>query len=267
MIVTKNRPFRVLFCLFVSMWFVSSAMSAMTVNNNHLNIAGLSDDSLNSMRGLKILFGHQSIGMNTIMGLSDLAVQNNRFRLVINEVSSAANFSSPKLGHFKISVNRNPTGKISEFNDRIRNTYGKVVDVAFFKLCPLDISNNTDVNSLFNMYKRTMASLKSSYPNIIFVHVSCPLVDSEDLANVKRNQYNQLLIREYNGKDYIFDIAAIQASHQNGGWADFMFQGQRYHKLCSEYSIQDRIHLNNIGRQRAAKGMIYLLATIAMEKK
>lgn len=268
MIVIKNRLFQLLICLLVNIGVAGSAHAAMTVNHNHLNVAMISDSSLDSMRNLKILFGHQSIGMNTITGVADLAAQNSRYRLVINEVSSSADFGSPKLGHFRISSNKNPLGKISEFNEKIRNTYGTVVDVAFFKLCPFDIDCSTDIISLFNTYKKTMASLKSSYPNITFVHITCPLVDSEDLANVRRNQFNKLLLKEYTGKEYIFDIAVIEATHQNGAWAKFTFEGQAYHKLCSEYRItQDRVHLNNIGKQRVAKGMIYLLATIAAEKK
>lgn len=264
----KNRLFQVLVCLFLGMNFMAAAQAAITVDENYLDVDRISEDSLSAMRHLKIIFGHQSIGMNTIMGMVDLARQNNRYRLLISDVSSPADFNSPMFGHFKISVNGNPTGKIHEFTDRMKSGYGEAVDVAFFKFCPFDIKPNTDVDSLFNIYKKTMASLKSSYPDVTFIYVTCPLVDSEDLANVKRNQFNKMLLDEYSGREYIFDIAAIEAAYQNGGWATFGFGGQTYYKLCSAYRVaQDKVHLNNEGRERAAKGMIYLLATIAMEKK
>lgn len=264
----KNRLFQVLVCLFLGMNFMAAAQAAITVGENHLDVDRISDNSLNAMRNLKVLFGHQSIGMNTIMGMVELGRQDNRYRLFIGDVSSPADFNSPMFRQFKISVNGNPAGKIYEFADRMKSGYGAVVDVAFFKFCPFDIRANTDVTGLFNIYKKTMASLKSSYPGVTFVYVTCPLVDSEDLANVKRNQFNKMLLNEYNGREYIFDIAAIEAAHQNGGWATFSFGGQVYYKLCSEYrAAQDRVHLNNVGRQRAARGLIYLLATIAAEKK
>ncbi|MFH1692553.1 MAG: hypothetical protein ABIC68_08345 [Candidatus Omnitrophota bacterium] len=266
--VMRSRLLKVFFYLSVGMFFVAVGGAAKTVNQDDLNINRISGQSLDGVRNLKILFGHQSIGMNTIAGLRDLARQNAGYSLVIANVSSLADFNSPKLGHFRISVNGNPIGKIYEFADWIENGYGQVVDVALFKFCPFDIKADTDVVALFNTYKRVMASLKVAYPDVAFVYVTCPLVDSEDLANVKRNQFNRMLLNEYGSREYIFDIAAIESGHQNGTRAEFTFRGGVYNKLCGEYRVaQDRVHLNEVGRQRVAKGMLSLLSTIAEKKQ
>lgn len=260
----RNCSVRVLICLFLSMFFVAISKAAVTVDQNDLSLENISGHSLDEMRHLKILFGHQSIGMNTILGLKDLGRSNARYRLVISQVSSPADFDTPKLGGFKVGVNGDPSGKIYAFSDMIRDGYGRVVDVAFFKFCPFDVKGHTDIVRLFNIYKKVMASLKAAYPHIVFVHVTCPLVDSEDMANVKRNQFNRMLLNEYGGSDYIFDIASIESTHPDGRRSEFSFGGQTYYKLCSEYRVdQDRVHLNGAGRQRAAKGMVFLLAAIA----
>lgn len=254
-------------CIFIGSLFVDGAQAAMTVNQDCLDVASLSDNSLNSMRSLKILFGHMSVGFNTIDGLNDLASQNTRYLISISEITSTSpvNFESPILGHFRCGSNGYPESKISDFDGRVRNTYGEVIDVAFFKFCPFDITGTTDVISLFNTYKSTMDALKSSYSDITFVHLTCPLTVFEDTANIKRNEFNTLLLNEYNDKEYIFDIASIEATHEDGTRATFTSIGQTCYKLCSEYTT-DNVHLNdslNIGRQRLAKGMIYLLTAIA----
>lgn len=255
-------------CIFIIGLFSNTLWAAMTVDQGCLDIANISDTSLNAMRNLKTLFGHQSVGSNTISGLTDLASRDSRYALTIKQVSSVSDYSSPVFGHFYVGANGDPMGKITDFNNKVRNTYGGVVNAAFFKFCPYDIQSGTNINDLFNSYKSTMEALKSSYPNITFVHMNCALTTAADTANIKRNQFNTLLFNEYNGRDYIFDIAAIESTHESGARETFTSGGQTYYKLCSEYTT-DGVHLSdsmNIGRQRAAKGMIYLLASIAVSR-
>ncbi|MFH0790857.1 MAG: hypothetical protein V2A64_04415 [Candidatus Omnitrophota bacterium] len=259
---TKRLKWLIYFSTFFL--FVTTAEAEITVNQNYLNIEKLSEHSMDLIRNAKILFGHMSVGINTLNGLGDLASQNEKYELTITQVFSANDFNSPKLGHFFLGGNKDPIGKLSRFSDKIRNTYGQNIQIAIFKFCPLDINRDTNVATLFNTYKNTMSSLKSAYPNIIFVHSTCPLSVGDELSNIKRGQFNNWMLNEYNGKEYIFDIAAIESAYPDGRKAAFTSSGQTYYKLCPEYTT-DGIHLNdpsNQGRQRAAKGMLYLLADI-----
>ena len=69
--------------------------------------------------------------------------------------------------------------------------------------------------------------------------------------NIKRNAYNALLRETYQGKEPVFDIAAIEATTQDGQPVSFSLKGQTYYSLNPAYT-PDGGHLNEVGRTKVA---------------
>ena len=87
---------------------------------------------------------------------------------------------------------------------------GERVDIAFFKMCYVDVTTQTDVKKLFADYQDMMGFLRKGYPKVIFLHVTVPVrrvgggmlgwlrektrgFDYEREDQVQRHAFNQLL--------------------------------------------------------------------------
>ncbi|MFN3682271.1 MAG: hypothetical protein ACK4VP_09550, partial [Nitrospira sp.] len=187
----------------------------------------------------RICFGHQSVGKNLIDGLMACA----KGRLNIVESSDTETFRQPVFAHFQVGQNRDPLAKFEDFKTVMRSGVGELVDVAFFKLCYVDITAHTDVEHLFNMYRRMMDDLALRYPAITFLHVTVPLRrlengvlqwiktqwrgdEREYLSQVKRHAYNELLRTTYGPSGRLFDLAAEEATYPDGRVSIIRYQGR-----------------------------------------
>lgn len=227
----------------------------------------------------KIYFGHQSVGNNILEGVKDLMKENSQINLNIVETSDLADFKIGLFAHSMVGKNEDPRSKIDAFASFMEDGIGSKADIAFFKFCFVDVYSSTDVKKLFEDYKNRMAQLKEKYNNITFVHFTVPLtttnatwktwikklVRKKDIweydHNVARNEFNQLLRNEYNGKESVFDLAKIESTFSNGRRSSFRRNGKIHYALVPEYS-DDGSHLNKIGRKKAAEQLLILLASI-----
>jgi hypothetical protein len=226
----------------------------------------------------KIYFGHQSVGFNIIDGLKDLMKENPQIKLNIVESHDPADFSSPLFAHSPIGKNYNPISKIDDFKKFMDNGIGNNADIAFFKFCFVDVTAETDIQKIFNYYREVMNYLKEKYPKTIFVHVTVPLttVQSGPKAfikkiigkpidgyadNIRRNQFNGMLRKEYEGKAPIFDIARIESTFPNRKSLTFINDGKAFYTLIPEYT-HDGGHLNETGRKIVAQSLLVLLAQL-----
>ena len=159
------------------------------------------------------------------------------------------------------------------------NQLGNRANIAFFKLCFADIIGTTDVNKIFNAYKNTMSNLKRQYPKTTFVHVTVPLLSTKKTfktwikrmvgkkdvwgydGNIKRNDFNELLRKEYEGKEPVFDLARIEFTYADGRELSFTENGKTYYSLIPEYT-HDGGHLNETGRKIAARSLLVFLAQL-----
>jgi hypothetical protein len=80
-----------------------------------------------------------------------------------------------------------------------------------------------------------------------------------DSHNIKRNEYNQMLISKYQGIDPIFDLAKVESTLPNGQRTTFKFGDKSYYALANQYT-SDGGHLNEIGRYYAAKELLKVLS-------
>jgi len=224
---------------------------------------------LDQARGLRVYFGHQSVGDNILAGLDALARQRpDRYAIPLqrepSRLSLSALFRSEAsnpvrqggIEHFLVGRNGDPEGKIKDFARRM-NERGKVVDVAMMKFCFVDFPvPRSDPEQLFAHYRDSMERLQKEYPKLRLVWWTAPLTRSD---NAQRNAYNRL-VRAYaaaNGKP-LYDIADIESHDPQG--AETLDQDGPV--LYAGYT-QDGGHLTAEGQLRAARAWWWLSARLS----
>lgn len=229
-----------------------------------------------------IYFGHQSVGENIVEGILEVMKSNSDTKLNVKELKEGEIIDSPMFLHSSIGENGDPVGKIHDFQNKLTQGLGGQLDIAVAKLCFWDIRRNSDVNKIFNEYKSTINELKKEFPEIVFMHMTVPLMshsesfidnlkrlikdDNDDLDNIKRNELNQLIISEFKGKEPLFDIAKYESTRQDGSRSYFVTDGNIYYYLPDEYT-DDGGHLNEYSRKYIAQLLLDNLVNIATKSK
>jgi hypothetical protein len=226
----------------------------------------------------KIFFGHQSVGFNIIDGIKDVIKENPRIKLNIEETSNPSDFNSGVFAHSRVGKNQDPGSKIDEFVTLLGNGIGDKIDVATLKFCFVDITSGSNVEDIFNDYDSSISQLKTRFPHVTFIHFTTPLTTIQtgprawikELIgrpaggtddNIKKNEYNELLLKKYRGKESVFDLAKIESTFPNGVRASFTEDGKTYYCLAPEYT-NDGGHLNEIGRKVVAEQLLVFLANL-----
>jgi len=203
----------------------------------------------------RIFFGHRSVGSNIIEGITDLKNESNSTLVNILETKDVSDFQHPLFAHSGIGNNLDPKSKIDDFVNILKSGLGGSVDIAFMKLCYIDINNRTDINELFEYYQTAINLLQKEYPHLKIIHCTVPLTTKpkglKGLAkvilkmddNVFRDKYNQLMRNHYDSI-VLFDIAKIEATFPDGTFNRYL---NGIPGLIPEYSSDGR-HLNQQGR-------------------
>jgi hypothetical protein len=227
-------------------------------------------------------FGHQSVGFNIVEGLKDVIKENPQIKLNIVETNDPTMFGIPIFAHSCNGKNHYPISKVDAFVESMERGIGNNADYAFFKLCFVDITANTDVQKVFTYYREKMEKLKDQYPKTIFIHVTVPLTTVQRgpkafikkiigrpidgyADNIKRNEFNSLLRKEYEGKAPILDLAKIESITSNGKSVAFTKDGKSFYAMNPEYT-HDGGHLNETGRKVVAQSLLILLANLIEQK-
>lgn len=227
----------------------------------------------------KIYFGHQSVGNNILDGVRDIMKENPQIKLNIMETSDPKDFNAPVFAHSAVGKNMDPISKCDAFADYMAKGLGQKADFAFFKFCYIDILKATDVNKVFIGYKDSIERARKSSPSATIIHITTPLrvvqtgprvwikriigrpIGGYD-DNVKREQFNDLLRKEYSGKEPIFDLALIASILPDGSQVAFKKDGKVYPALAPAYTY-DGGHLNEPGRKKVAEQFLIFLANLA----
>lgn len=228
----------------------------------------------------KIYFGHQSVGYNIIDGVQDLMKQDKNINLNILEIDHSPEAAGGFLAHSLIGENFHPLTKIDDFKKKIGESFKGNLDIAMFKFCWVDINAQSNIEGLFNDYKKAITELKAQYPKIVFVHATVPLFEQKKTwktrikeligkkeiweynENVMRNKINDLIRAEYEGKEPLFDIAKYESSAVDGSRQTFKVAGQVYYAMVPEYTT-DGGHLNELGRKQLASQFLVTLVNAA----
>lgn len=224
-----------------------------------------------------IFFGHQSVGANIIDGIRDLMAADASPPIRIVQTTDPASVNGPALVEFLVGRNGEPGSKVTAFTGALDAGIGRAGGIALFKYCYVDVVPGTDVVGMFEEYRAAMHAARTRYPALTIVHVTLPLTTAEgdvkalakrvlrrpsnrDL-NAQRGRYNELLLREYDGREPIFDLARIESTRPDGSRARLGRGAEMTYALASEYTT-DGGHLNELGRRAAAAELLSLLATL-----
>jgi hypothetical protein len=246
----------------------------------------LSQVSWENLSKKRILFGHQSVGFNIVDGIEDVLKENSQIKINIIENSRPWEVKTPSLIHFMVGENQNRKSKMDAFSALIQREDKKTLDIAFFKLCFVDIQATTNVSMVFDQYKTIMGNLMRDFPETTFIVVTVPLTSeptgTEQLTrglknwiktaigksiersfeNVNRNNFNALLKKEYEGKVPIFDLATIESTGLDGKRQMFSVEGKNYYSMLPAYT-DDGGHLNKLGRKVVAEQLLVFLAKLS----
>jgi hypothetical protein len=228
---------------------------------------------LKSISQHRIYFGHQSVGVNLLDGIRQLG-QAEQVPLNIIETPMVSNVLPNTIGHTFIDRNGDPLQKLKSFEIAFGQQPTKI-DIAFMKFCYIDFSASTDTKALFTQYQTTIKALQARNPHTVFVHVTAPLTGKTggvkgfaktllgrdgSVENVRREEYNSLLRNAYQGREPVFDLARVESVDPNGEKVTSKRDGRSIPAMASEYT-DDGGHLNTIGRLKAARELVSVLAS------
>ena len=245
----------------------------------------ISDETRNSILTIKehrILFAHHSVGNNILDGLKEIADESG-IDLTVSNINDSASSEKSTFIDMIPGKNQYPKSKVDDFSKMIKNLNDDIVpDIAFMKFCFVDFNPDTNIDELFEYYKKNIEELKRTRPEIKFVHLTVPLVAKpetlksrikrllglsvwEEETNIIRAKFNNRLLNEY-PNDPVFDIARIESTRMDGSRDQFIHEGKTYYNLVPEYT-DDGSHLNKLGRRVAAEEMAIFLANTVTNKK
>jgi hypothetical protein len=228
-----------------------------------------------ALAGLKIYFGHQSVGANVLAGLQAVLDAAPGIRLEVRETSDPRDLDRPVLAHSAIGRNGDPRGKMDHFRSLLESGIGEKADVALFKLCYVDIDASTDIPGLLAHYDRTIADLRAKYPRLTILAVTVPLTNAPPgiksrikrllgrgiaalkESNARRNEVNDHIRKAY--PESVWDLAAAEAMTA-GGEKVAVRDGGRSIELLNPAYTSDGGHLNEAGSRALAVDLLVRLA-------
>ena len=242
------------------------------------NPVTLTEEQRSSLAEKKVFFGHQSVGNNIVLGIRDLMHRDPRLKIKIVRSAEPHTVPGPALVEFDIGRNGDTVSKDDAFAAIVEKGGGLPGTVVMYKYCYADIDSSSDVERLFQGYRRTISALKAKYSWLTIVHVTIPLtvvesaskawiksrvgrVTARDL-NVKRNQLNCLLRQEY-ADEPIFDLAEVESTHRDGSRCFFARGKEDIYALAPEFT-SDGGHLNESGRRVAAERLLETLSEVPL---
>lgn len=231
---------------------------------------------LEALRGARILFGHQSVGRNILDGVKSLA---DRHAVALRLEEAAPGPRRPGIENIRVGRNTDPASKCSDFL-RYLEQAGDGYDIVIMKFCYVDLDDGTDVAALFKAYTEYADRAKALSPSAVLVHATVPLLtggtgwkvavkrllgrDPSGIANMRRNEFNALLLEKYAGEP-VFDIARAESTLPDGGRASFRHGGRTFYTMAPEYTY-DGGHLNDEGKSRLASEFARVLAAALRSK-
>ncbi len=225
----------------------------------------LTEGARAALAARRIFFGHQSVGANIVQGIADLVAAGHGPALQIIGSGGAWPASGGFFAHGQVGTNGAPSSKTDDFARQVMERQGSRVDVAFHKYCYIDFTEGTDAEKIFAYYRDTMARLRATYPAVVFVHVTVPITVVQTgpkaivkrtlgrapggyAENIRREQFNTLMRRQYEGREPVFDLAAIESADLDGRLQRFQFNGQTGLALFPPYASDGR----HLGEHRSA---------------
>lgn len=222
----------------------------------------------------KVYFGRQSVGLNIVSGLEQWKEETG-VQLTIAESKDLSN-ATASFVHFGVGRNEDPYLKIDDFVSMVEAIPEEDGAVAFFKLCYVDITHETDVDALYNYYKEKMYQVKEEHPNYKIILMTCPVQGIQKglratvkrvlgmqpvgvWDNIKRHEFNTRLLNECSDDFPIFDLAGIETTLPDGSTQTYRYKGEEYPCMPDLYR-SDYGHLNDFGSKIAGYNLLAFLS-------
>lgn len=271
-----KRVVKVSSTVFAIYAFFGSVMVAKAADI--VSIKDVSPSAWKMLSTKRIFFGHQSVGFNIIEGIRDVMKDNPQIVLRIVETTDPVDFRNGVFAHSRIGTNGDPKSKIMACAGFMKKGIGARAEIAFLKFCYVDFLPETDIREVFQDYKRVLAGLKAAFPKTRFVHFTVPLTSLQTgwkawikriigkrpggcAENEVRERFNDMLRKEYDGREPVFDLARIESTLPDGRQCSYGKEGRVCPGLASEYT-DDGGHLNAIGRRIVAERLLLFLAQL-----
>jgi hypothetical protein len=239
-------------------------------------LQSVSQEAWDSLARKKIYFGHQSVGYNIVDGLKRVLESKPSIGLRILETVNPKDFQGPIFAHSPIGQNKDPKGKIDDFRRLLEGGLGQEADIAFFKLCFVDVDQATDVEVLIEYFDTTLAELGEKFPKLVIIPVTVPLTNTAPgikerikrllgrgpavkADNIKRNFFNAHIRKKYGTA--IWDLADAEATTGEGTKVEFQDNQGTYFLLNPAYT-SDGGHLNSTGSQAVAIDLLIRLVSL-----
>lgn len=233
----------------------------------------VSDSDLQVAANTKVFFGHQSVGTNIMEGVPGVYADRDVAAPEVTETTTAP--PQAAFAHAHVGENTKPDLKMGDFQSMLADSFGDWADVALMKFCYVDITAETDVETLFAEYQQMMASVEAEYPDTTFLHVTVPLTtepgwkskvkglvgrgSTSPQDNAARERFNALMREAYADTGRLFDLAALESTMPDGTRVTGTSNGQTYFALYSGYAA-DSGHLTPQASSMVAAALLELIA-------
>ena len=285
-VVARGLCVAILVSLLVAMMGLTAVKNAVAGEDRNMNMEQVAAEQWNRMAKKTIFFGHQSVGYNILDGVKRVMEQNPLVNLKIVKLANPGDMGPSAKGvlfHAEVGKNFNPRSKIDAFAEWMDKGVGDNVDIAFLKFCFVDIGTQTNIEELFEYYRKTLAGLKEKFPSTTFVHFTVPLLaeqvgfakwkhrlkgivkkilgKNEFYENVNKFVFNEMIRSEYRGKEPVFDLAAVESTFPDGSRSTFAVSGKQIESMVPAYT-NDGGHLDPQGQDIVARKLLAFLATL-----
>jgi hypothetical protein len=201
--------------------------------------------------------------------------------LRVEDVSSAPTVAPATIAHVFVTENGDPDRKPRSFARVLDSLANASPDIALLKFCYVDFRADTDVEALFHRYQAAIAEYRARHPATTFVHVTAPLTTVEGgvkalvkrwsgrvpfglAENARREEFNGLLRKAYQGREPLFDLARVESTRPDGRRETVDWNGRAVPALADAYALDDG-HLNEAGQDRAARELLAVLAAVPLQ--
>lgn len=242
----------------------------------HIDPAGARvAQDLETVRGGRIFFAHQSVGADVLRGVELLARDAGAPPPRVFQLGGGPPPGGPLLLHALVGENTRPESKLADFVKALDALAAAPVDVALLKFCYADIGAGTDVDRLFAEYRRALTGLRRRYPSTVFVPVTAPVRAHEGLRrslsrwlrdsgpetdNARRSRYNEL-VRAGFPAELIFDVARAESARGEGRRRLVEWIDPRNEHLAAPWTA-DGGHLNDEGSRAVARDFLRVLGLV-----
>lgn len=285
-IVSRGLGVSTTLSILLLMTCIIGSNEAMAQEEVGLDLEKISVEQWDRLNKKRIFFGHHSVGYNILDGVDMVATKRPSVKVNVVKLDGPSELGRDGQGllsHGKVGDNFDPRSKIDDFASWIDKGVGGNVDVAFMKFCYVDIGTQTDLKELFNHYTQSLADLKAKYPTTTFVHFTVPLMSektglakwkhklkgvvkkvlgkNEFYENQNKFKFNEMIRAEYNGKEPVFDLAAIESTYPDGTRSTFSSEGENIESMVPEFT-DDGGHLTPVGKEIVAGNLLFFLANL-----